>query len=173
MYPNFVYERSNCDWSPVLTSIIQHRSAIYISAPSHGLYNTLFSSFYSKQISIMIYFYLNVFGGKDSNLSFHEKQLPIIAACSGFGWTFFLHRQAVYEWKLSSKKENISSKQFKFIVVSALFQARLIPSPLSVWSLLYSSQPIRKIELIHSPEVIIWRPYRWQGAKMTLDSRLD
>ena len=39
----------------------------------------------------MIYFYLNVFGSKDSNLSLHKKQLPIIAACSGFGWMFFMH----------------------------------------------------------------------------------
>ena len=109
VYLNFVHERSNwansCDWSSVLTDVIPHRSAIYISFRSHGLYNALFSAFYSKQVSIMIYFYLNFFRSMERNLSFHEKQIPIIAACSGFGWMFFMHRQAVYEWKLLSKKE--------------------------------------------------------------------
>ena len=155
VYLNFVHERSNwansCDWSSVLTDVIPHRSAIYISFRSHGLYNALFSAFYSKQVSIMIYFYLNFFRSMERNLSFHEKQIPIIAACSGFGWMFFMHRQAVYEWKLLSKKEKINSKKFKFIFVRALFPARLISSTFPVWSLLFSSQLIRKIELIHSP----------------------
>ena len=87
--------------------------------------------------------------GKKSMVSW--KQLPIIAACSGFGWMFFMHRQGIYEWKLLSRKEKIDRKQFKFIFVSALFPAWLVPSTLPVWSLLFSSQLIRKIELIHSP----------------------
>ena len=90
---NFVYERRNCanssGWSSVMTGVIQRRSAIYFSVRWCSLYNAFFSAFYSKQVSIMIYFYLNVFGSKNSNLSFHKKQLPIIAACSGFGWMFF------------------------------------------------------------------------------------
>ena len=114
VYLNFVYERSNwansSGWSSVLPGVIQHRSAIYISVRWCGLYNTFFFAFYSKQVSIMIYFYLNVFGSKDSNLSFHKKQLPIIAACGSFGWMFFMHWQAVYNWKILSKKENTSSK---------------------------------------------------------------
>ena len=36
----------------------------------------------------MIYFYLHVFDNNDSNPSFHEEQLPAIAADSGFGWMF-------------------------------------------------------------------------------------
>ena len=60
----------------------------YISVRLHSLYNAFFSAFHSKQIYITIYFYLHVFENNDSNPSFHEEQLPLIAACSGFGWMF-------------------------------------------------------------------------------------
>ena len=83
----------------------------------------------------MIYFYLRVFDNNYSNPSFHEEQLPAIAADSGFGSGCFLtHRQAVYKWKLSRKKKNNNNnnncygnrniKQFKFIVDNALLPAR-------------------------------------------------
>ena len=60
----------------------------YIFVRLHSLYNAFFSAFHSKQIYITIYFYLHVFENNDSNPSFHEEQLPLIAACSGFGWMF-------------------------------------------------------------------------------------
>ena len=50
---------------------------LYISVSSHGLYNSFFSAFYSKQIN-----------KNDSNPSFHEEQLPAIATRSGFAWMF-------------------------------------------------------------------------------------
>ena len=50
---------------------------LYISVRSHGLYNSFFSAFYSKQIN-----------KNDSNPSFHEEQLPAIATRSGFAWMF-------------------------------------------------------------------------------------
>ena len=50
---------------------------LYISVRSHGLYNSFFSAFYSKQIN-----------NNDSNPSFHEEQLPTIATRSGFAWMF-------------------------------------------------------------------------------------
>ena len=68
----------------------------YISDRLHGLFNAFFSVFYSKQLNKMIYFYLYAFGRNKSNPSFHEKQLLPIAACSGFGWMFSTHPQAVY-----------------------------------------------------------------------------
>ena len=36
----------------------------------------------------MIYFHLYVFNNNNSNPSFHEEQLPAIAAHSSFGWIF-------------------------------------------------------------------------------------
>ena len=45
----------------------------------------------------MIYFYLHVFDNNDSNPSFHEEQLPAIAADSGLAGCFLTHRQAVYK----------------------------------------------------------------------------
>ena len=50
---------------------------LYISVRSHGLYNSFFSAFYSKQIN-----------NNDSNPSFHEEQLPGIVTRSGFAWMF-------------------------------------------------------------------------------------
>ena len=101
---------------------------IYISARLHGLYNAFFSAFYSKQLNNMIYFYLYVFGRNNSNPSFHEKRLPVIAACRGFGWKFSTHRQAVYDWKLSGKKKkkqlkhrSIPSENHSFCVESIVF----------------------------------------------------
>ena len=57
----------------------------------------------------MIYFYLHVFDNNDSNPSFHEEQLPAIAADSGLAGCFLTHRQAVYKWKLSRKKEKTTA----------------------------------------------------------------
>ena len=96
---------------------------IYICVRSHGLHNALLSAFYSKKIDAMIYFYLCVF---DSN--YHEKQLPAIAACSGFCFSC-IDRQFTSE-NFRLKKKTII-KKIKFIPVSALFPARLIPSTLS------------------------------------------
>ena len=45
---------------------------IYISVRSQGLHNAFFSAFYSKQINIMIYFYLSVFDSNESNKS-HDQ----------------------------------------------------------------------------------------------------
>ena len=154
VYLHFVYQRNNwansCDWSPVLTGVIQRRSVIYISVRSHGLYNALFSAFYSKQISVKIYFYLNVFGSKDSNLSFHENSLPSLQHAVALVRCFSCIDKQFTSENFSVKKKKINNKQFKFVFVRALFPARLIPSILPVWSSLYSSQPIRKIELIQS-----------------------
>ena len=61
---------------------------IYISVCLHGLNKAFFSAFYSKQINIMSYFYSCVFYNNERNPSFHEEQLPVIAACSERGWMF-------------------------------------------------------------------------------------
>ena len=45
-------------------------------------------AFLSKQINIMINFYLYVSDNNDSNPSFHEEQLPAIAARRGSWWMF-------------------------------------------------------------------------------------
>ena len=82
---------------------------LFISVRSQGLHDAFFSAFYSEQINIMIYFYLSVFDSNDRNPSFHEKQLPVIAACSGFGKIFFMLRQAVYMRKLHRKGCGYSS----------------------------------------------------------------
>lgn len=75
---------------------------IYISARLHRLYNLFFSTFYSKQVNEMTYIYLYVFGRNNSNPSFHEKHLPVIALCSGFGWMFSTHRVAVWEFTMEN-----------------------------------------------------------------------
>ena len=62
------------------------------------------------------------------------QQLPWKTAschCSMQRLLFFMHRQAVYKWKLQVKKRKTIIKKIKFIPVSALFSARLIPSTLS------------------------------------------
>ena len=66
----------------------------------------LFCAFLSKQINIMINFYLYVSDNNDSNPSFHEEQLPAIAARRGSWWMFSHASQAVYKWKLSRKNNN-------------------------------------------------------------------
>ena len=61
----------------------------------------LLSAFYSKKIDAMIYFYLCVFDSKN-----HEKQLPAIAACSGFCFSC-IHRQFTSEnFRLKKKNSN-------------------------------------------------------------------
>ena len=52
----------------------------------------------------MIYLRSYVFDNDDSNASFHDEQLPAIAARNSFGW--LAHRQAVLKWKLSRKKKH-------------------------------------------------------------------
>ena len=61
-----------------------------------------------------------------------EEQLPAIRARSGFGWIYFnilrIARQFASETftQKVKKQQQQQYKQFKFIVVSALFPARLI-----------------------------------------------
>ena len=95
---------------------ISYFSTITYPITWHGLYNAFFSAFYSKQLNKMIYFYLCVFGRNNSNPSFHEKQLLTIAACSGFGWMFSMHWQAVYNWKLSGKKKTKKKPIVKILI---------------------------------------------------------
>ena len=67
------------------------------------LYNSLIHWFISNNTS----------DNNDSNPSFHEEQLPTIAAHSGFGWNFFFfftHQQALHEWKLLRQKKPTTTK---------------------------------------------------------------
>ena len=128
-----------------------------MSVRLHSLYNAFFSAFHSKQIYIPIYFYLHVFENNDSNPSFHEEQLPLIAACSGFGW-MFSHKLtgSLHVKTFTQKKKNYStykqqSKQFQFIVVNTLFPAPSIPSVNHTSCVEFYHQSIKKIELIPSP----------------------
>ena len=82
----------------------------------------------------MIYFYLHVFDNNDSNPSFHEEQLPAIAADSGFGWMFSHTSTGSLQVKTFTQKKknnnnnncygNRNIKQFKFIVDNALLPAQ-------------------------------------------------
>ena len=98
-----------------------------------------------------------------------EEQLPAIRARSGFGWIYLrIARQFASETftQKGKKQQQQQYKQFKFIVVSALFPARLIPSvtTLPVWSPLFSSQPIKRIKAIHSPRYhcLATMPLTWR-----------
>ena len=54
---------------------------IHISVRLHSLYNAFFSVSYRPE--------KNQYNDcNDRNSSFHGEQLPVIAACSGFGWMF-------------------------------------------------------------------------------------
>ena len=105
----------------------------------------------------MIYFYLQVFENNDSNPSFHEEQLSLIAACSGFGWMFsYKLTGSLHVKTFTQKKKNYStykqqSKQFQFIVVNTLFPAPSIPSVNHTSCVEFYHQSIKKIELIPSP----------------------
>ena len=71
-----------------------------------------FSAFHSKKINAMTYIYLHIFDNNESNPSFHEEQLQLlaIAARSGFGRMFFTHWQALYKWKISRKKNKTKQR---------------------------------------------------------------
>ena len=66
----------------------------------------LFCAFLSKQINIMINFYLYVSDNNDSNPSFHEEQLPAIAARRGSWWMFSHASTGSLQVKTFTQKKN-------------------------------------------------------------------
>ena len=129
----------------------------------------------------MTYFNSYVFDNNDSNPSLHEEQLPAIAARSGFCWLFSHASTGSFTSEnFHAKKKTTTTtvtkvKQFKFIVVNALFLAQSIPSENHtpcVGSIFFLSTN-QKIELIDSPRGDYMATYRWQGAKMTLGLEIE
>ena len=71
----------------------------------------LFCAFLSKQINIMINFYLYVSDNNDSNPSFHEEQLPAIAARRGSWWMFSHASTGSLQVKTFTQKQQQQQQQ--------------------------------------------------------------
>ena len=80
--------------------------------------------------------------------------------------------------KTSTPKKNNNNKNhkknFNLSLLTSYFRPdRSLPFILfPVWRPWFSCQPIKKLNWSILLEFMIWQPYRWQGAKMTLGSRL-
>ena len=59
----------------------------------------------------MIYLRSYVFDNDDSNASFHDEQLPAIAARNGFGWIFSRTSTGSNQVKTFTQKKNTKTKQ--------------------------------------------------------------
>ena len=89
---------------------------IHISVRLHSLYNAFFSvSYRPEKINIMT-----------ATTEIHRSMgnsFPSLQHAAALVGCFLTHRQAVYKWKLLHSKKQ-KCKQFKFIIVNALFPAR-------------------------------------------------
>ena len=59
----------------------------------------------------MIYLRSYVFDNDDNNASFHDEQLPAIAARNGFGWMFSRTSTGSTQVKTFTQKKNTKTKQ--------------------------------------------------------------